>query len=129
MAKIDNILQQARDNDYFRQVIATGEQVQVVLMSIPAGGEIGEEVHPDNDQLVMLVEGGGTVVLDGEESPYDEGDMVLVPAGTSHNFVADEDGEMKIITTYSPPHHADGTIHKTKEEADLAESEEEDDEE
>ena len=125
MSQIDDILQQARENDDFRRVIETGDEVQVVLMSIEPGSEIGEEVHDDEDQLVMLVEGQGKVVLDGEESDFNEGDMVLVPKGTSHNFITEGDDAMKIITTYSPPHHPDGTIHTDKEAADAAEEEEE----
>jgi mannose-6-phosphate isomerase-like protein (cupin superfamily) len=120
MAQIKNILQQAKDNQYFRQVLATDKNVQVVIMSIPPGGEIGAETHPDNDQTLYLVEGAGQVVLDGQAAEYSAGDLVLVPAGTLHNFVAGADEPMKIITTYSPPHHPDGTVHKTKAEADAA---------
>lgn len=117
--QIKNITDQAKTNEYFRHVLATGKQVQVVIMSIPAGGEIGSETHEDNDQTLLLVEGSGQVVLDGESKDYNVGDLVLVPAGTEHNFIAGSE-PMKIITTYSPPHHPDGTIHKTKAEADSA---------
>lgn len=118
---IENILNQAKRNDNFRRVLTTGEHTQVVVMSIPPKGEIGEEVHPDNDQVLLLVEGAGTAVLDGDEKPFEVGDLVLVPAGTMHNFVAEDDG-MQIVTTYSPPHHAEGTVHATKAEADAAET-------
>lgn len=120
MPHIKDINNQAIKNEFFRQVLATGEHTQVVIMSIPAGGEIGEEVHTDNDQVLYLVEGQGEVVLDGQPSDFNTGDLVLVPAGTKHNFIAKDNG-MKIITAYSPPHHPDGTIHKTKAEADAAE--------
>lgn len=120
MAQIKNINQQAKDNQYFRQVLATGKKVQVVIMSILPGEEIGAETHPDNDQTLLLVEGEGQVVLDGQTSAYSAGDLVLVPAGTEHNFINKGEQPMKIITTYSPPHHPDGTIHKTKAEADKA---------
>lgn len=120
MGQISNIFQQAIDNTYFRQVLATGQHTQVVVMSIPPGGEIGEETHSDNDQVLYLVQGNGEVVLDGHSAPFNEGDLVLVPAGTLHNFKSTANSEMKIITTYSPPHHPDGTVHKTKEEADAA---------
>ncbi len=120
MAQIKNILGQAKANEYFRQVLATGKYVQVVIMSIPPGGEIGEEIHADNDQVLYLVDGAGQVVLDGQPADYNAGDLVLVPAGTKHNFITKGDAAMKIITTYSPPHHPDGTIHKTKAEADAA---------
>ena len=120
MAQIKNILGQAKENQYFRQVIATGDKVQVVIMSILPDSEIGSETHPDNDQTLYLVEGSGQVVLDGQAADFNAGDLVLVPAGTLHNFITKGDMPMKIITTYSPPHHPDGTVHKTKAEADAA---------
>ena len=120
MAQIKDILTQAKTNDYFRQVLATSQHTQVVIMSIPPGGEIGEEVHKDNDQVLYLVEGAGQVVLEDQPADFNVGDLVVVPAGTKHNFITKGDAPMKIITTYSPPHHPDGTIHKTKAEADAA---------
>lgn len=118
---LDDINKQVLENDFFRHVLATSKHTQVVIMSIEAGGEIGEETHTDNDQVLYLVSGQGRVVLDGQEKSFKEGDLVLVPAGTKHNFISNPSGPMKIITTYSPPHHPDGTIHKTKAEADQAE--------
>ncbi len=118
--KIDNITQKAKDNNYFRQVLSTGANTQVVIMSIDPGAEIGEEIHPDNDQVLYLVEGKGQVVLNGNTEDFNPGDIVLVKAGTKHNFISSKDIGMKIITTYSPPHHPQGTVHKTKEEADHA---------
>lgn len=117
---IQNITQQARDNEYFRRVLATGKHTQVVIMSIPVKGEIGEETHTDNDQVLYLIDGEGTVILDGEQSSYKAGDLVLVEAGVKHNFVNTGEVPLKILTTYAPPHHPDGTVHKTKEEADNA---------
>lgn len=114
---IKDIKEKAKENSYFRQVLETGSHTQVVIMSIPMGGEIGEEVHKDNDQVLYLVEGEGKAVLNGEETDYQEGDLVLVRAGTKHNFLNTGNKDLKIITTYSPPHHPQGTIHKTKEEA------------
>ena len=120
MAQIQNIKQQAIDNQYVRQVLETGAHIQVVIMSIPVGTDIGAEVHADNDQVLYLVEGKGQVVLGDETSDYNAGDLVLVPAGTQHNFIATE-ADLKIITTYSPAHHPEGTVHKTKAEAEAAE--------
>ena len=117
---IKNINRATLENTYFRRVLETGKHTQIVIMSIPPGGEIGEEVHPDNDQALYLVAGGGKVILDGEEADYGAGDMVLVNAGTRHNFVNTGYEDMKIVTTYSPPHHPEGTVHKTKAEADKA---------
>ena len=118
MAQLTNLVEQAKANPYFRHVLATGAHVQVVVMSIPPGGEIGEEVHEDTDQVLFLVDGSGQVVLDGEAAAFRAGDLVLVPAGIRHNFVTVGDAPMKIITTYSPPHHPDGTIHATKADAE-----------
>jgi mannose-6-phosphate isomerase-like protein (cupin superfamily) len=120
MGRVENIKQQALDNDYFRRVLETGQHTQIVIMHIPAGGEIGEETHSQNDQVLYLVSGRGKVYLNDQEQDFNEGDIVLVPAGTKHNFVASSDQPMNIITTYSPPHHPRGTVHKTKAEADKA---------
>jgi mannose-6-phosphate isomerase-like protein (cupin superfamily) len=115
---LENLTQQAKDNSYFRHVLATGGHTQVVIMSIPPGGEIGEEVHTDTDQILYLVEGSGQVILDGEPADFSTGDLVLVTAGTRHNFKTVGETAMKIITAYSPPHHPDGTIHKIKADAE-----------
>lgn len=118
---VKDIKDQAKQNEYFRRVLLTSEHTQVVIMSIPAGGDIGLETHTDNDQVLYLVEGAGKVILNGKESTFEVGDLVLVKAGVKHNFVTVGETPMKIITTYSPPHHPTGTIHKTKDEADQAE--------
>ncbi len=120
MGVLSGITKQALDNTFFRQVLENGVHTQVVIMSIPPGTDIGMETHPDNDQVLYLVAGEGKVILDGVESPYLTGDLVLVPAGTEHNFVNTGTTDLKIITTYSPPHHPAGTVHKTKEEAGKA---------
>ena len=118
MGRIQAINKQAISNEYYRHVLATGPKSQVVIMSIPAGGEVGAETHPDNDQVLFLVEGSGKAILNGAEESFAPGDAVLVPAGTRHNFVADPDAPLKIITVYAPPHHPDGLIHKNKAQAD-----------
>lgn len=118
---LQEIKKRAKTNTDFRQVLDTGKHLQTVIMSIPVGGEIGEEVHKDNDQMLYLVDGYGEVVLDGVHKPFRKGDMVVVHAGTQHNFInKDTDEPMQIITVYGPPHHPDGTIHHTKEESDHA---------
>lgn len=117
---IKDILERARQNAFFREVLLSGSHTQVVVMSIPPGGEIGEEIHSENDQILLLVEGEGKVILNGGEQPFEKGDLVLVRAGTSHNFINSGSKDLKIITTYSPPHHPQGTVHKTKEESDHA---------
>lgn len=121
MAQIKDINQQASDNENFRKVLETGEHTQVVVMSIPPDGEIGEEVHEDNDQLLIVVSGEARLLLGDEETEFEEGDAVLVPAGVNHNVMNAGNDSLKIITTYSPPHHPDGTVHETKEDAEAAE--------
>ena len=115
-----DIRQQAIDNKFFRRVVDTGKYTQVVIMSIPPGGDIGEEVHKDTDQVLYLVQGRGEVIINGKTSAYEAGDLVLVAAGERHNFVNTGSRALKIITAYSPPHHPVGTIHKTKKDADAA---------
>jgi len=117
-----DIVQLARGNDAFRREIATGEHSQVVAMTIPAGEEIGEEVHEENDQLLVFVDGEGEAVLDGKSSPVGPNDLVLVPAGTRHNFINTGGGPLRLVTVYAPPEHAPGTVHQTKAEADAAEA-------
>lgn len=117
---IEDIVKKAKENTFFRQVLETGKHTQIVIMSIPPGGEIGEETHQGTDQVLYLIEGEGKVVLNGEEKTYKTGDIVLVHDGTRHNFINSGNQDLKIITMYSPPHHPAGTIHKTKEEAEKA---------
>jgi mannose-6-phosphate isomerase-like protein (cupin superfamily) len=112
----------ARQNDAFRREIVTGPHSQLVAMTIPPGGEIGEEVHPSTDQILIFVEGTGEAVLDGQRSTVDQNDLVFVKAGTRHNFVNTGENALRLVTVYSPPEHEPGTVHATKEEADAAES-------
>jgi len=116
-----DILQAAWTNDAFRRVVLTGEKEQVVVMTIPAGGEIGEEVHPSTDQVLVFVDGHGRAELDGEPSPIGPNDLVFVHAGTRHNFVNTGESPLRLITVYAPPEHAPGTVHQTKEDADAEE--------
>jgi mannose-6-phosphate isomerase-like protein (cupin superfamily) len=110
-----------RENDDFRREVATAEHSQVVLMTIPAGGEIGEEVHDGIDQLLVFVEGDAEAILEGETSKVRPGEAVLVPGGTRHNFRNTGDGPLRLWTVYAPPEHSPGTVHRTKAEADAAE--------
>lgn len=112
------IVQMAKDNDEFRRVIMTGEQTQVVLMAIPAGEEIGGEVHEGHDQLLMFVEGEGLAKIGDVEVSVKEGDLSFVPSGVFHNFRNTGAGALKLYTTYSPPEHDEGTEHHTKADAD-----------
>ena len=116
-----DIIEAARSNDAFRRVVLTGDHEQVVVMTIPPDGEIGEEVHPDTDQVLSFVEGTAVAQLDGEASAVGADDLVFVHAGVRHNFINTGDTPLRLVTIYAPPHHAPGTVHQTKAEADAAE--------
>lgn len=116
-----DVMAAARSNHAFRRVIETGEHEQVVVMTIPVGGEIGEEVHATTDQVLLFVEGRAEVVLDGHSTTAGPGDLVFVRAGTRHNFLNGGDDVLRLITIYAPPEHAPGTVHETKADADRAE--------
>jgi mannose-6-phosphate isomerase-like protein (cupin superfamily) len=122
MAFHENIEQLALENDNFRKVVCTGEYAQVVLMSLQPGEEIGEETH-DVDQMLCFVEGEGEAILEGRVSAVHEKDLVFVPAGTKHNFRNTSTDGWKLYSIYAPPEHPEGTIHRTKEDADAEEAE------
>ncbi len=117
----EDIVSQARRNRWFREVVATGPHAQVVVMNIPPGGEIGEEVHRDVDQVLVFVDGEGAAILDGERSAVGPNRLVLVPAGMRHNFINTGSSDLRLYTVYAPPEHAPGTVHRTKAEADADE--------
>jgi mannose-6-phosphate isomerase-like protein (cupin superfamily) len=119
----EDIVERAKRNTYFREVLATGPHAQVVVMSIPPGGEIGEEVHTGVDQVLAFVSGEGVAILDGERSRVAPDRLVLVPAGARHNVVNTGSEDLRLYTIYAPPQHAPGTIHRTKAVADAAEAE------
>jgi mannose-6-phosphate isomerase-like protein (cupin superfamily) len=104
----------------FRRVLWTGEHTQLVIMTIPPGGEIGEEVHEHIDQILTFVSGVGQADVAGESEDVAQGDLVVVPAGTRHNFRNTGVNPLVLYTVYGPPDHADGAVHHTKEEADAA---------
>ncbi len=115
------IVEMAKENEEFRQVLWTGDSTQLVLMAIPAGGEIGGEVHEGHDQLLYFVEGQGEATIGDTSVPVQSGDVSIVPSGTFHNFRNTGSAMLKLYTTYSPPEHAPGTEHETKREADADE--------
>jgi mannose-6-phosphate isomerase-like protein (cupin superfamily) len=115
------IATEAEKNPDFRRVLWTGKYSQLVIMTIPPGGEIGEEVHPDTDQILTFVSGVGEAQIDGEKQEVAQGDLVAVPAGAKHNFLNTGPNPLVLYTVYGPPEHADGAVHHTKEEADEAE--------
>ena len=112
----------AEESADFRRVLWTGEHTQLVIMTIPVDGEIGEEVH-DVDQILTFVSGTGKAKVGGQEKNVAQGDLVVVPAGKKHNFLNTGQNPLILYTVYGPPEHADGAVHKTKEEADRLEEE------
>ena len=115
---VDSIEEATEDNSNFRHVLYTGKHLQLVMMSIPAGEDIGEEVHADADQFFRVEEGHGVVTIDGRESEITDGDGILVPAGARHNFRNVGDAPMKLYTLYGPPHHRDGHVAPTRADAE-----------
>jgi mannose-6-phosphate isomerase-like protein (cupin superfamily) len=116
----------AEKNPDFRRVLWTGRYSQLVIMTIPPDGEIGEEVHPDTDQILTFVSGVGEARINDETREVAQGDLVCVPAGAKHNFVNTGPNPLVLYTVYGPPEHADGAVHHSKEEADAAEESGED---
>jgi len=110
-------------NKYFRQVLFTGQHLQLVVMCLQPKEEIGNEVHEHVDQFFRIEEGRAKFVLNGtEEHMVNAGGAVVVPAGTYHNVMnTSPTRPLKLYTIYTPPQHPDGTIHKTKVEAEAAE--------
>jgi len=117
-----DIVTAAKANSFFRQVVSTGPNAQVVLMCIPPNGEIGEEVHEHVDQVLTFVAGHGVAILECEESPVERDRLVHVPAGMRHNVVNRGSADLRLYTIYAPPQHAPGTVHRTRAEADADEA-------
>ena len=114
-----NIEKATEENVNFRQVLYTGKHSQLVLMSLLPNEDIGMETHPDNDQFFRFEAGKGKCVIDGHEYVVGSGDVVIVPAGAKHNIMNTSSTEyLKIYTLYSPSHHKDGVVRKTKAEAE-----------
>ena len=114
------IATEAQKSPDFRRVLWTGKHTQLVIMTIPPGGEIGEEVH-EVDQILTFVSGTGEAKVSGNSRKLAQGDLVVVPAGTKHNFLNTGENPLILYTVYGPPEHADGAVHKTKDEADALE--------
>lgn len=114
---ITNIEDTTEQNENFRQVLFTGPHSQLVVMSLLPNEEIGMEVHTV-DQFIRIEEGEGKAILNGEEHQISEDFAIVIPAGTEHNIInTSSEEKMKLYTIYSPPQHRDGTIHKTRAEA------------
>ena len=113
-------------NINFRKVLYTSKHSQLVLMCLQPKEEIGEEIHHDNDQFFLFESGNGKCIIDGHEYQVKDGDAIIVPAGAKHNIInTDAEKLLKLYTIYSPAHHKDGIIRKTRAEAEAKENEEE----
>ena len=113
-----NIEEKTLQNEKFREVLYTAQHSQLVLMSLLPNEEIGMEVHEIVDQFIRVEQGEAKAILNGEEHMLTEGSALVVPAGTKHNIInTSSDKKVKLYTIYSPAHHKDETIHKTKQDA------------
>lgn len=114
----DDIERLTVDNENFRQVLYTGQHLQLVLMTLQPGEEIGEEVHEDRDQFFRIEEGQGSIDIDGRENPVMDDFAVIVPAGARHNVRNTGTEPLRLYTIYGPPEHKDKIVQRTKEEAE-----------
>lgn len=118
---ITNIEKDTIENENFRKVLYTGERLQLVVMNLMPNEDIGEEVH-QLDQFIRVEQGEGKSVLDGKESVLSDGSIVIIPQGVKHNIInTSAENPLKLYSLYTPPNHKDGTIHKTKAEAEADE--------
>ncbi len=117
---VQNIEAATLGNENFRKVLYTGHNIQLVLMTLQPGDEIGEETHDDGDQFFRFEAGEGEVWIDDVCHKVSGDDGVIIPQGAKHNVINSGKEPLKLYTIYGPPEHIDGTIHKTKSDADNA---------
>ena len=115
---VDNIEQATVANEDFRRVLYTGHNLQLVLMTLPPGCDIGEEVHDDRDQFFRIEQGEGVIRIDGADNAVEDDFGVIVPAGARHNVINTGSRPLRLYTLYAPPEHRDGVVHKDKEQAE-----------
>lgn len=118
VADIEELTENNRD---FRRVLYTGKHLQLVLMALKPGEEIGQEVHPDHDQFFRVEKGKGEIWIDGKCTKIKSDDAILVPAGAKHNVINTGDKSLKLYTIYGPPDHRDGVVRATKADAEAVE--------
>lgn len=119
-----NIEKDTLENTDYRRVIFTGEKIQLVLMSLKGGEDIPKEIHNGIDQFIRIEKGKATATVDGETFELENDDVIIIPAGKEHQIINASDSEdLKLYSIYAEPEHPEGTIHKTKAEADAAEHE------
>lgn len=116
---LQNIEKITLANNYFRHVLYTGEHMQLVVMNLKPNEDIGFEIHEIVDQFFRIEAGNGKIIINGEERTIQNGDVFIIPSGAKHNVINTSTKDyLKFYTIYSPPHHKDGIIHKTKSEAE-----------
>ena len=115
---VGNIEELSENNADFRRVLYTGKRLQLVVMTLQPGEEIGEEVHDDGDQFFRVEEGEGDVLIDGKRTRIKSGDAVLIPGGARHNIVNTGKQSLHVYTLYAPPEHLDRTVHASKADAE-----------
>lgn len=113
-----NIEQLTLENNNFRKVLYTSTHMQLVLMSLLPGEEIGEEIHDENDQFFRFEQGTGECIIDGNKYPVTDGDVIIIPSGAKHNVINTGANSLKMYTIYAPPHHKDGIVRTTKKDAE-----------
>ncbi len=118
MGYVANIQKETLENNLFRKVLYTARHTQLVVMSIPVGGEIGMETHEDTDQFIRIERGEGKAILNAKEYALADDSVIIIPAGTEHNIVNTGTSDLKLYTLYSPPHHRDQVWHATRAEAE-----------
>ena len=118
-----NIEKDTLDNNNFRKVLYTGKHLQLVLMSLKVGEDIGAETHLHNDQFFRFESGMGKCIIDDNVYSIKDGDVIIVPAGAKHNVINVGTSELKMYTLYGPPNHEKSTIRSTKEDAEKNEEE------
>lgn len=114
---VDNIERLTVENNDFRRVLYTGRNLQLVLMALQPGEEIGEEVHHDRDQFFRIGQGQGEIVIDGKATPVQAESAIIVPAGARHNLINTGAAPIRLYTLYGPPEHRDGVVRATRAEA------------
>ena len=115
---VDDIERATLGNEDFRRVLYTGKNLQLVLMTLPPGCDIGEEVHEDRDQFFRIEEGEGVIRIDGVDNRVEDDFAVIVPAGARHNVINTGNAPLRLYTIYGPPEHKDGVIHRDKAQAE-----------
>jgi mannose-6-phosphate isomerase-like protein (cupin superfamily) len=114
---VDDIEKVTLGNTDFRRVLYTGANLQLVLMTLQPGEQIGEETHDDRDQFFRIEEGKGEILIDGRRHQVEDDFAVIVPAGARHNVINSGSAPLKLYTIYGPPEHRDGVVHRTRSDA------------